>query len=45
MIIYVSENKTLAGREDREYEGEASGRKVAFVFFEAAPGPEASCNE
>ena len=39
VIIYVSENKTLAGREDREYEGEASGRKVAFVFFEAAPGP------
>ena len=38
-FLYVAENKTLAGREDRERAGEALGRKLAFVFFERAPGP------
>ena len=38
VILYVSENKTLAGKEDRVYEGEAMGRKLAIVFFEDAPG-------
>ena len=33
-VIYVAENKTLAGKEDRTYEGEATGRKLAFVFNE-----------
>ena len=37
-MIYVAENKTLAGKEDRTYEGEAVGRKLAFVFFEPAEG-------
>ena len=32
--IFVSENKTLAGREDRVSEGEASGRKLVVTFFE-----------
>ena len=27
LVIYVAENKTLAGKEDRAYEGEAMGRK------------------
>ena len=38
VVLYVSENKTLAGKEDRTYEGEASGRKLAICFFEAAAG-------
>ena len=38
-VLYVAENKVLAGREGRSYEGEALGRKLAFVFFEAVPGP------
>ena len=38
VMIYVAENKTLAGKEDRTYEGEAVGRKLAFVFFEPAEG-------
>ena len=38
MILYIAENKTLAGKEDRTYEGEALGRKMAIVFFEDAPG-------
>ena len=33
-ILYVADNKTLAGREDRTYEGEALGKKLAVVFFE-----------
>ena len=33
--VYVVENKTLAGREDRSYEGEAVGRKLSVVFFES----------
>jgi hypothetical protein len=33
-ILYIAENKVLAGREDRTYEGEALGRKMAIVFFE-----------
>ena len=36
-IFYISENKTLAGKEDRNYEGEAMGRKLAVVFFEHVP--------
>ena len=38
VVIYVAENKTLAGKEDRTYEGEATGRKLAFVFFEPSEG-------
>ena len=34
VVLYIAENKTLAGREDRTYEGEALGRKLAVVFFE-----------
>ena len=37
VTIYVSENKTLAGREDRGYEGEATGRKLVVSFFETLP--------
>ena len=35
VILCIAENKVLAGREDRTYEGEALGRKMAIVFFEA----------
>ena len=38
VVFYVAENKTLAGKEDRTYEGEALGRKLASVFFELAEG-------
>jgi len=38
VIFYVSENKTLASKEDRTYEGEASGRKLVLTFFEHVPG-------
>ena len=38
-ILYIAENKTLPGQEDRTYEGEALGRKLAVVFFEKIPGP------
>ena len=34
VVLYIAENKTLAGKEDRAYEGEAIGRKMAVVFFE-----------
>ena len=34
VILHIAENKVLAGREDRTYEGEALGRKMAIVFFE-----------
>ena len=37
MLLYVAENKTLAGKEDRAYEGEAIGRKLAATFFVEAP--------
>ena len=37
-LFYIAENKTLAGKEDRQYEGEAVGRKMAIIFFETAPG-------
>jgi hypothetical protein len=37
-ILYVSESKTLAGKEERNYEGEAFGRKLAVTFFEDAGG-------
>ena len=39
VTLYIAENKTLGGREDRKYEGEALGRKMAVVFFEGLPGP------
>ena len=38
VIIYVSENKTLAGKEDRSYDGDALGRKLVITFFEDADG-------
>ena len=34
VVLYVAENKTFAGKEDRTYEGEAQGRKLAVVLFE-----------
>ena len=34
VILYIAENKVLAGGEDRTYEGKALGRKMAIVFFE-----------
>ena len=39
-FLYVSENKTLGGKEERNYEGEASGRKLVVSFFEAAGAEE-----
>ena len=33
-LFYIAENKTLAGKEDRQYEGEAVGRNMAIIFFE-----------
>ena len=39
VILYIAENKTLAGKENRSYEGEALGRKMAVVFFQDMPGP------
>ena len=33
-LIYVSENKSLAGKEEKATEGEASGRKLVVTFFE-----------
>ena len=38
VILYIAENKTLAGKEDRIYEGEALGRKIAVVVFEDMDG-------
>ena len=38
VVLYIAENKTLAGKEDRTYEGEATGRKLAVVFFEDMHG-------
>ena len=33
-LFYIAENKTLAGKEDRQYEGEAVGRKDGhYIFF------------
>ena len=32
VVLYVAENKTLAGKEDRAYEGEAMGRKWSLCF-------------
>ena len=37
-IVYIAENKTLAGREHRDHEEEALGRKMAVVFYENLPG-------
>ena len=36
--LYIAENKTLAGKEDRPYAGEALGHNVAVVFFETIHG-------
>ena len=33
-LVYVSENKSLAGKEDKATDGEASGRKPGVTFFE-----------
>ena len=33
-LLYVSENKTLAGQADKAIVGEASGRKLVVTFFE-----------
>ena len=33
-LVYVSENKSLAGKEDKATDGEASGRKLVVTFFE-----------
>ena len=33
-VLYVVENKTPAGKEDRSYEGEAMGRKLVLAVFE-----------
>ena len=38
VILYISENKTLAGKEDRTYEKEALGRKLVVSFFEKKEG-------
>ena len=35
-LVYVSENKSLAGREDKQHLGEATGRKLVVSMFEAA---------
>ena len=32
VVLYVAENKTLAGKEDRAYEGEAMRRKWPWCF-------------
>ena len=39
VTLYIAESKILAGKEERVYEGEAQGRKLAAAFFEDAPGP------
>ena len=39
-VFYMSENKTLAGKYDRTYEGSTLGRKLAIVLFEDAGGGE-----
>ena len=33
-LLYVIENRTLAGKEDRNLDGEAAGRKLAVSFFQ-----------
>ena len=33
-LLYVSENKTLAGKENQLLDGEACGRKLVVTFFE-----------
>ena len=38
VVLYVLENKTLAGKEEITYEGEAMGRKLAFAIFEHMEG-------
>ena len=38
VLVYVCENKTLAGQEHRDHEGEAEGRKLAVTFYEKAGG-------
>ena len=38
VILYVAENKTLAGKEERKYEGEALGRRLAIVFLRTWTG-------
>ena len=43
VILYVAENKTLAGKEERTYEGEALGRRLAIVFVEDIDGCLVRC--
>ena len=38
VIFYIADNKTLAGREDRAYEGEALECMLAVVFSQNLPG-------
>lgn len=38
VFVYVQENKTLAGKEDKDYEGEAVGRHMVVVPFERLVG-------
>ena len=33
-LLYVCENKTLSGREEKEHFGEATGRKLVVAWFE-----------
>ena len=35
--MYIVENKIVAGKEHRGYEGEALGRKMVVTFFECHP--------
>ena len=37
-VCYIAENKTLAAKYYKTYEGEALGRKLAVVLFEDARG-------
>ena len=38
VLVYIAESKTLAGKEVRDYEGEALGRKLSVSFFQGAGG-------
>ena len=38
VLMYIGENRTLAGQEHREHEGEAMGRKLTIAFYEMAGG-------
>ena len=38
VFVYIQENKTLAGKEDKDYEGEAVGRQMVVAPFERLAG-------